>query len=177
MQKRKISQRKSNRIYLLKSFVQTLIIIIFMLAVHILTLEKETQYYRVPPNQVSNIVIKDNIIIKQDQTQDKILACLLYLESTNRHDVVVLDSNNQYSIGGYQFQVETVKDILARFEKRHVSAEQAVKIAKDPFQSKELARRAIFDYQLWPKWYNSFQKMKRGACKEVTKVDLLTIKK
>ena len=125
---------------------------------------------------VSTTTVEELIIAKdKSYQQDKILACLLYLESTNRHDVIVLDTNNKYSIGGYQFQVDTVQDILARFEKRHVSAEQAVKIAKSPSESKELARRSIFDYGLASKWYNSFEKMKRGAC-GLNYQDLIIIK-
>lgn len=126
---------------------------------------------------ISTTTVKDSIV-EQNKTyqQDKILACLLFLESTNRHDVIVLDTNNKYSIGGYQFQVDTVQDILARFEKRHVTAEEAVKIAKSPSESKELARRSIFDYGLASKWTNSFIKMRNGACEAVNYQDLKIIK-
>lgn len=126
---------------------------------------------------ISTTTVKE-VVVTTNKTyqEDKILACLLFLESTNRHDVVVLDINNKYSIGGYQFQVDTVQDILARFEKRHVTAEQAVKIAKSPSESKELARRSIFDYGLASKWTNSFIKMRNGACENVNYKDLTIIK-
>jgi hypothetical protein len=114
---------------------------------------------------------------KATLAEDKILDCLLDLESKGDHNKIILDTNNKYSIGGYQFQILTIKDILKRHENRLIGTEEAIRLAKSPIEARELARRAIFDYQLGSKWSLSFKKMKNGGCGQLTPEEIALINK
>lgn len=162
-------------------FILQCIALVILFAATLYIFELSTAYGQQTSEQIRDPLVMINTDVKIEesitkQKQDKILACLLFLESTNRHNVIVLDTNNKYSIGGYQFQVDTVQDILARYEKKQVTEAEAIKIAKSPSESKELARRSIFDYGLASKWTNSFIKMRSGACPEITYQDLSILK-
>lgn len=154
-----------------KVLIALLIINIFILIYFIYNiLNKEKIIYIAPDYQ------KVVQIDYEKVSQDKILKCLLFLESTNNHNIEVFDTNGKYSLGGYQFQIETIQDILKRFQKRDISPYEAEKLAKSPEASKDLARVAIFEYGMQNKWYNSFKKIKKGKCSEITSNDLAILK-
>lgn len=103
------------------------------------------------------VKINDKIII--NEREDRILSCLAFLESSNREYIKVLDSNNKYSYGLYQFQLSTLKDIYPS-----LSNEELEKIALDPIQSKEIARKLIFEKGEWWRWGNTIKKMEAEKC-------------
>lgn len=98
-----------------------------------------------------------------EKAQNQILDCLAFLESTNNPNLKVLDTNNKYSLGLYQFQVATIKDILLKYENLTVSTHEAIRIAYSPELSRELSYKSIFAFGLRSKWLNSFEKMKNGT--------------
>jgi hypothetical protein len=103
------------------------------------------------------VTVNDYKII--NEREEKILSCLAFLESSNREYIKVLDSNNQYSYGLYQFQLSTLKDIYPS-----LSNEELEKIALDPVKSKEIARKLIFEKGEWWRWGNTIKKMEAGKC-------------
>lgn len=73
------------------------------------------------------------------ENEDKVLNCLSFLE-TDHKNIKVLDSNNTYSYGQYQFQLSTLKDIFP-----DLTNEELRQIAMDETQAKEIARKMIFE--------------------------------
>ena len=105
---------------------------------------------------------------KVEEDKNTILECLSYLESNHNSNLKVLDSNNKYSYGAFQFQISTLTD-----EFPESSNAERIAIAKDYIHSKEVAKRMIFEEGKWAKWYNSFKKMENGRCPLLLEPDIL----
>jgi len=95
------------------------------------------------------------------KNENEILDCLAEIETNNRN-IKVIDSNNKISIGVYQFQLSTLKDIYPTLNNNELQA-----IALDPTQAKEIARTLLFEKGEWWRWGNSIRKMFQGKCKHL----------
>lgn len=86
---------------------------------------------------------------------DKILDDLAMCESSNRNDVIILDSNNEYSYGRYQFQALTVKYYATKYNLLPDDLELVdyANWALDGDFSRLLARKVILDGG-WRNWFN-----------------------
>lgn len=108
-----------------------------------------------------NEYLEDNRI--ETDRQDRLLQCVAKLESNNNPNIVVLDSNKQYSYGAYQFQVVTIKDWYQRKHQK-ISTQEAISIAKNTTSSRELARQMILNGEIW-RWKLTKNKIIAGKCK------------
>jgi hypothetical protein len=57
---------------------------------------------------------------------------------------ILLDSNNQMSIGAFQFQIKTVQHYVSLFEHRQITRVEAIQIAIDHDKAMDLARKIVF---------------------------------
>ena len=80
----------------------------------------------------------------KDSVVDRLAKC----ETHGRPDagsVVVIDTNNEASIGKLQFQAKTVVHYTKLIESRSIDRKQAVEIALHSEQAANLAKRIIFE--------------------------------
>jgi hypothetical protein len=73
---------------------------------------------------------------------------------------IILDSNNEMSIGNYMFQIKTVQHYVQKFENRKISRVDAIRIAIDHDKAKELTKRILFtEKQGYKNWFNCAGKL------------------
>lgn len=113
---------------------------------------------------IAGLIVKEtpiaHEIIDQDRQiennrMERLLDCLSFLESGNRPDIIIIDTNSKLSIGLYQFQIDTVKQFSTTTNPRA--------LALDPVASRQLAKEMILEGKI-NRWYTSVQKIKRGVC-------------
>lgn len=74
--------------------------------------------------------------------------------------VIILDSNNEMSIGAWQFQIKTVQHYVKLFEGRNISRKEAIAIAIDHDKAKELTKQILFeDAKGAANWLNCSNKL------------------
>lgn len=75
--------------------------------------------------------------------------------------IIKFDSNNEASIGRFQFQIKTVKHYVKKYEGRDITNSEAISIAIDPVKSKALAEKIIFteDFGASRDWINCDRKL------------------
>ena len=87
----------------------------------------------------------------KDSVVDRLAKC----ETHGRPDagsVVVIDTNNEASIGKLQFQAKTVVHYTKLIEGRSIDRKQAVEIALHSEQAASLAKRIIFEKDGLSNW-------------------------
>lgn len=68
---------------------------------------------------------------------------------------IILDTNNKMSIGRFMFQITTVQYYVKKFEGRTINRHDAILIALNPIEAKELARKIVFQgHAVEGNWYN-----------------------
>lgn len=73
---------------------------------------------------------------------------------------IVFDSNNEASIGRYQFQRKTVIHYYQKFYNQTLTNAQAIAVAIDPVKSKALASKILFEEPGgYKNWYNCSNKL------------------
>lgn len=79
--------------------------------------------------------------------------------------VIIFDSNNEASIGRFQFQRKTVIYYYKMFYSKDITAHEAIEIAIDPIRSEELAEKILFQDKGKgaDNWFNCNNKMDIGA--------------
>lgn len=83
---------------------------------------------------------------------------------------IILDSNNEISIGLFMFQRDTVIYYVKQLEKRDITRQEAVRIAIDDVKARELAGRILFETKDgWRNWYNCGKKLGLATEIEVIK--------
>jgi hypothetical protein len=100
----------------------------------------------------------------KDSVVDRLAKC----ETHGRPDagsVVVIDTNNEASIGKFQFQAKTVVHYTKLIEGRSIDRKQAVEIALHSEQAASLAKRIIFEKDGLRNWHVCSQKL--GLMREV----------
>ena len=111
---------------------------------------------------------------KIQEQQDKVLTTLSTCETgkvKEQDAALIFDSNNEASIGRFQFQVKTVQLYVKKFENKEISRLDAIQIALDQEKATELARKIIFedDGKAINNWYNCNQKHGLKARVEIIK--------
>ena len=74
---------------------------------------------------------------------------------------IIFDSNNEASIGAFQFQRKTVIYYVKVFENRVITNSEAIAIAIDPIKSRALAEKILFldEGKSEGNWYTCAKKM------------------
>lgn len=74
---------------------------------------------------------------------------------------IIFDSNNQASIGAWQYQIKTVQHFVKKFEQRDITRVEAIKIAIDHEKAHALTKRVLFEIQSGASdnWYNCEKKL------------------
>ena len=85
--------------------------------------------------------------------------------------VIIFDSNNEASVGRFQFQRKTVKHYIKKYEGRDITNAEAISIAIDPVKAKALAEKVIFteDFGASTDWVNCNRKLRITERAEVVK--------
>jgi hypothetical protein len=94
----------------------------------------------------------------KDSVVDRLAEC----ETHGRPDagsVVVIDTNNEASIGKLQFQAKTVVHYTKLIEGRSIDRKQAVEIALHSEQAASLAKRIIFEKDGLSNWHVCSKKL------------------
>lgn len=86
---------------------------------------------------------------------------------------IIFDSNNEPSIGPWQFQRKTVQHYVKLFEGRDITRREAIEIALDPERTKPLVEKIIFEEGNGHlEWVNCFKNL--GLAKEVEIINKLS---
>lgn len=97
----------------------------------------------------------DSVKRAQDKLLDEVSLGCETKGSKEPDGAIILDVNNEMSIGRFMFQIKTVQYYVKRFEGRDISRREAITLAVDPVAAKELARKIIFEADgIKGNWYN-----------------------
>lgn len=102
-------------------------------------------------------IVDEDTKIAEDR-MERLLNCLSFLESGNRPEIIIVDTNSKLSIGLYQFQIDTVKQFSTTTNPKA--------LALDPIASRQLAKEMIEKGKI-NRWYTSVQKIKNGLCEDL----------
>jgi hypothetical protein len=103
--------------------------------------------------------------IKTEMLKDLSLGC--ETKTVKEPDAtILLDTNNQMSIGRYQFQIATIQFYVKKFEQRDITRVEAIQIAIDADRAGKLAEQILFgDPNGWKNWMTCANKL--GLPKEI----------
>lgn len=102
---------------------------------------------------------------KVERLKDAVVNDLAQKCETKDHkepdSVIIFDSNNEPSIGAWQFQRKTVQAYVKMFEGRDITRVEAIQIAIDHERAFQLAKRIIFEDKgkSHLNWYNCSKKL------------------
>lgn len=126
-----------------------------------------------PPSQ-ADPAIDDASPPTIDELKDSVVDRLAKCETHGRPDagsIVVMDTNNEASIGKLQFQAKTVVHYTKLIEGRSIDRKQAVEIALHSEQAASLAKRIIFEKDGLSNWYVCSKKL--GLIPEVKRIRMM----
>lgn len=89
----------------------------------------------------------DRLEGKIDELKGEVLDTLAKCESGGKSPdsgVLTWDTNNQHSIGIYQFQIKTVQHYAKVLWKKELTGREAIMLALDPVEARKLAHDVIF---------------------------------
>lgn len=101
--------------------------------------------------------IIDHLPAKIEQLKAEVLDTLKNCESrthTESDGLIVMDSNNELSIGLFQFQILTVQHYYKSIYQQEITRKEAVEIALNEQKSRQLANDIIFTAQGIRNWAN-----------------------
>ncbi len=106
-----------------------------------------TEYVDMTPEKIKKV---------QDKLLDELSLGCEVKGSTEPDGVLILDSNNKMSIGRFQFQITTVQHYVKQFENKDISKHDAIVLALDATEAKELARKIVFEVKggVEANWFN-----------------------
>ena len=107
---------------------------------------------------VSDDYLPRTIEALKNSVVDRLAKC----ETHGRPDagsVVVIDTNNEASIGKFRFQAKTVVHYTKLIEGRSIDRKQAVEIALHSEQAASLAKKIIFEKDGLRNWHVCSQKL------------------
>jgi hypothetical protein len=106
--------------------------------------------------------VKDTLSDKVKQLKGEVLDTLKSCESggySENDGIIIFDSNNQASIGSFQFQKKTVIHYYKTLYGKEITPKEAVLIALDDEKARELAEMVIFeDSKGAGNWHNCSKK-------------------
>lgn len=108
---------------------------------------------------VTKEVYVDNLGKKVEEIQNEAMDALRQCESRGHKEedgIIIFDSNNEASIGRYQFQRKTVVYYYKTLYNQVITPKEAVMIALDDDKARKLASEIIFgsDEKGWRNWFN-----------------------
>lgn len=155
--------------------VKNLLRITFWLGMACLTLfltYKAGQYNETVVIQKVEAEVQDTLKEKVNQLKSEVLDTLKSCESGGYSEddgIIIFDSNNQASIGSYQFQKKTVIHYYQTLYGKTITPKEAVIIALDEEEARKLANDVIFqDSKGISNWFNCSKKHNLKA-----KVDII----
>jgi len=99
---------------------------------------------------------------KVERMKDEIVEEIAKCESGGVKEpdaTILLDSNNQMSIGSWQWQIKSVQHYIKKFEGRDITRVEAIQIAVDHEKAQALATRVMFEEKDGVlNWYNCAKK-------------------
>lgn len=95
----------------------------------------------------ADVTMEAKIEALKDELVDDLARKCETKDAKEPDSVIIFDSNNQASIGAWQFQIKTVQHYVKLFEGRDISRADAIRIAIDHEQARSLAKRIIFEEQ------------------------------
>ena len=134
------------------------LVVVMLVGFSLFNLTSEVEY-RVQEKQV----LVDNLKGKIEEIKDEALESLKQCESAGYSEedgIIIFDSNNQASIGQFQFQKKTVIHYYKILFNKDITAKEAVLIAMDTAQAKKLAYEIIYKTEKGhTNWYNCSKKI------------------
>lgn len=119
------------------------------------------EVYTSPTSQVKTV---DNLAKKIEDIKNEALADLMQCESAGHSEddgIIIFDTNNEASIGQFQFQRKTVQYYYKSIYNKDISRKEAILIALDTDKAKELAHDIIFKTDKgYTNWLNCSKKNK-----------------
>jgi hypothetical protein len=108
-------------------------------------------------------IVTERLSLKVEGLQNEVLADLAKCESGGSKEpdgILLLDTNDEISIGRYQFQRPTVKHFMKSLFDKEVNNVEAIAIATDQEQATELAREILFTVDTGHRhWLNCSNKL------------------
>ena len=104
----------------------------------------------------------NNALLTIERLKDSVVNRLASCETKGRPDadsVIVVDTNNEASIGRLQFQPNTVVNYTKLFEGRSIDRREAIQIASNGQRASELAKRIIFEKDGVGNWHVCSKKL------------------
>lgn len=120
------------------------------------------EIYQIAPE--TQAVVKDTLTDKVRELKNEVLDDLKSCESggyDNSDGIIIFDSNNEASIGQYQFQRKTMIYYHKMFYGEEISPKEAILIALDEQRSRDLAEKILFqdEGKAHNNWYNCSKKL------------------
>lgn len=111
--------------------------------------QAEVTYVAPPVVVVPKVVAVETIDIKFARTKDELVESLGKMCETKKvtepDAAIIFDSNNEASLGSWQFQIKTVQHYVKKFEGRDISRVEAIQTAIDHNRAKALTARILFE--------------------------------
>jgi hypothetical protein len=76
---------------------------------------------------------------------------------------IVLDSNNEMSIGSWQWQIKSIQHYVKERDGRDITRVEAINLATNHEQARELVRYVLFTDSAWDNWLNCSTKLDIGT--------------
>jgi hypothetical protein len=148
-----------------KFFNIMLFTVAIMCGVFVIVTEYTRADYQAP--QTKEILV-DNLGKKITEIKSEALDALSQCESRGHKEedgIIIFDSNNEPSIGRYQFQRDTVIHYYKVLYNQTINRKEAVLIALDDDKARKLAYDIIFssDSKGWRNWFNCGNKIDIAA--------------
>lgn len=104
---------------------------------------------------------------KIEALKSDLLARLSSCEGNTDASAVIIDTNNEVSVGIYKFQIKTVQFYEKSLYQKHVTREEAILIALNDAEASALAKDIIFNAGGIDNWHNCAKKLDLSAEVEV----------
>jgi hypothetical protein len=95
----------------------------------------------------ADITMEAKVAALKDEVVDDLARKCETKDVAEPDAAMILDTNNQMSVGAWMFQVKTVQHYVKVLEGRDISRVEAIRIAIDHDQARTLAKRIIFEEQ------------------------------
>lgn len=105
----------------------------------------------------------EGAVLAIESLKDSVIGRLAECETKGRPDagrVVIVDTNNEVSIGKLQFQPNTVVNYTKLIEGRAIDRKEAIRIALDEARASNLAKKIIFEKDGLGNWHGCSRKLK-----------------
>ena len=113
----------------------------------------------VDPSALASQMFEKKVSVLRSEVIDTIETCESGKVGGN-YGLIVFDSNNEASVAGMQYQRKTVITYVKKFYQKEIGAQEAIALAIDRTQARELADHIIFEEDAWKdkdgRWHGSW---------------------